>query len=318
MRNAFGCVLIVSVMAVVPAGTFAQSVSPSQSQPAVTIPFFVTDRKGAPVTGIAPSDLVIRDDKLPVSAMTLRGPGDLPLRLAVVIQDSGMMRDNPFLSPTLAALPQFLRTVMSGSNDRVFLETFSDHVHASNWMTFEQVSRVSFDLRPWGMSALYDALESACAQLDADSTWPARRVVLFIGDGHDNHSRTSDDAAKAAILRSRSALFVLLIGPRAGAGPVPDYLAGELLKDVADESGGASIAIPRHWAPSFRLGEPVDVRESPATALVEIGGWIRGMYALSYIPAPSGHKKPHHAVKIKLVAKRGEWRMHAVKHYEEN
>jgi hypothetical protein len=289
----------------------------------VTIPFFVTDQQGSPVRGIVPSDLSIREDKEAQAVVGLRGPTELPLRLAVVIQDSGSMRHNSLLQPTLTALPAFLRSVMVGDKDRAFFESFSNRVHASNWMDVAAGSRVSFKLHPRGMSALYDAIKSACTEMDADSTWPARRILLVIADGRDNASRVSDYAAKAAILRSHSALFVLLIGPQVGVWTgLPDYSTREFLKDVADESGGGFVANPQGgappgWAPPARLTEDQNSDTNPQVALARTEQWVNGMYAVVFVPTPSKRTKPHHSLEIELVPKSRGWLIHSPKGYDD-
>ncbi|MGH9735673.1 MAG: hypothetical protein ACRD8A_13915 [Candidatus Acidiferrales bacterium] len=136
---------------------------------------------GCSVRGIVASELSIHEDKGPPNAVVaLHEPTQLPLRLAVVIQASGSMKDNALLQPALAALPVFLRSVMIGKSDRAFFETFGKTVHSTNWMDVVAASGVAIKLYPRSLSALYDAIESACTEMDADSAWPARRAILLL------------------------------------------------------------------------------------------------------------------------------------------
>lgn len=317
MRVGLRGFVVIAVLCAASSTLLGQSAQPEREATSVTIPFFVTDAGDAPVQSIVASDLSIRDDKaLPKAILALHGPTELPLRLAVVIQDSGSMKDNSLLPPTLAALPVFLRSVMISKSDQVFFETFGRGVHSTNWMDVVAGSRLSFKIQPRGISALYDAVESACMNIEADSTWPARRVILLITDGHDYGSHANQDAVTNAILRSRSVLFVLKIGPQVGLSPFPEFFsATKFLQDVVDETGGAFVAGPPYW-PSLGSGELERTgNEHPARALAKIGEWVNGMYAITYLPAEPPIKDQRRKVRIEAVSKRGRWHFHAPELY---
>jgi len=301
LRNALAYSILGGVILCVPHVTAAQSTPTSLDVPPVSIPFLVTDRQGAPVSGITQADIVIQDEKAPPKAVIgIRPARDLPLRLAVLVDDSGSERSNRSFPAAVKSLGLFLPHALADEG-RALVIVFPIEPNASEFMDRDQLAQFTIRLNPFGSTDLYDSIALACQRLNAESTKSAWHVLLVLTDGDDDASRTNLEAAIKAIQNSRAALFVVDTGNEKKSGPKLEAHRHHVYKRFAEEAGGLVYF------------------ERPAEDMAKVFATIKeqmdSMYLLTYVPAQS-RGNGHHSVEIKPASNK-EWSVHAARGYDE-
>jgi VWFA-related protein len=281
--------------ALIPLNAVAQLPSAEPSVPnqprTVYLPFLVTDSHGAPVEGITAEDLSIFDNKQPPQSIISVGSGrQLPLRIGMLIDASRSQQRAALYRPTAQAALDFLKQAMTGPDDKAFIARFSTVTEATTWMTRDQMLQWRVNLNPDGGTALYDSIMFACRQrMQADSTLPARRVLIIVSDGDDNQSRVTRAEAIAAAQASGTMLFTIT------TNEAPEDRGDATLKRFASETGGLAYLEGRH-----------DVAKVFSSLLAQ----IENMYYAGYVPASSGGAGKFHSVALK--PKSGvKWKVHA-------
>jgi VWFA-related protein len=154
-----------------------------------------------------------------------------------------------------------------------------------------QVSALLGPVRPWGSTAIYDAIVAAVPL--ADSRRRQRAALLVVSDGADTASDTSLRALRSALLRTD--LFVYAIGidspdRRAINAPVNAVTLGE----ITDQSGGRTHIV--HDGAGI------------AAALSEIAQELNSQYLIGY----SSSKPPDgrfHSIRVRVRG--GEYHVRA-------
>jgi len=256
---------------------------------AVSVPFYVNDAHGVPVTGITQADLLILDDKRPPqSVVGLRKGNELPLRLGVLIDKSHSQRLSKLYRPGLEAASTFLNHALTGADDKAFVVTFDTVPRATGFMDRNQLAALGIDSTPSGGTTLFDAVQLASDELiKADQALPARRVLVILSDGDDNQSHISLNTAIASAQRAMAVIFA--VGTGEIESPTGIGVPGDIkLKRLAEQTGGAAFL--HHKANDM------------SKVFAEIQGQIDGMYAVTYIPAQSGQAGRHHEIEVKAIS----------------
>jgi hypothetical protein len=269
-------------------------------QPSVSLPFFVTDSQGTPVGGFTVADIAVRDDKEPAkSVIAIISPKDLPLRLGLLVQDSGSMNWVPNFKGALSAAQAFALAAMRPDTDKAFIETFSQDSQSSGWMGREQLANFNPYLQLHGSSALFDVLATACSTMAGEGTNPARRAIVLITDGHDNMS-IKPQAAPSVCQNSGVVTFVLIVQRK--QKQTSDYRTAEReLTALEEQTGGFSKKDTK--------------RDNAASNFTEVSEWLQAMNVVTYVPAHS-EKKGHHSIEIKPISNKS-WRVHAPEGYDQ-
>lgn len=236
--------------------------------PTVTAVLSVTNEHGYPITGLAPSDLAVRENGRPVEQVHLEPMVNaaVPLAAVLVIDISGSM-DAAAMQAAKAAAASFIDAL--GEQDEVALLAFSTGVHKVVDFTADKgaVKGALNALQPGGNTALYDALFTGVAT--ALESGIARRVVVLETDGRNTQAGASlEDGLRLA---------------RANGVPVHTIGLGRdvdqrLLTQVAQATGGAAALSPH----------PAALREAYQTVLDN----LRNQYRLTYV-SPTGQSGEH-------------------------
>src|ERR1039458_9783627 len=188
-----GTVLAVTVIAIVTADSVGAQKRPAPPAPAfradstlVLVPVAVIDRRGAIVNGLASGAFTLTEDGVRQQIRSF-SEEDAPVSMGIVLDLSGSMRG------VLGAAKESLRAVMKDANptDEAFLNTVSTRPRAYSGFTryFDEIlSRLAFE-SAGGDTALIDTIFESLHELR--SGIHARKVLLIISDGMDNHSRYS-------------------------------------------------------------------------------------------------------------------------------
>jgi len=166
----------------------------------VELTVIATDRSGRPVLHLSPEEVSVKEDGVPVRNFDLRSGSDLPLQVGIVLDLSGsMQRSWPMIRRVLSqSLGEILRP-----DDQVLLFAFDNHIKMEKVLASPQALDLMEIPKGGGLTALYDALYTACNQRMFLGSGTLRRAALVVfSDGEDNLSRhdltESVDSAEGA------------------------------------------------------------------------------------------------------------------------
>lgn len=247
--------------------------TPERPPDLLTEPFFAEITHGKIASDITASDLrIVDNDKPAQSIVAVHGPNELPLRVGLIIDTSNSQRTSTSYKPAAQSALAFLEEVAAVPNTKVFVATVDANPDVSQFMGHDELTKFTPNLRPGGATALFDAVYASCKdRMSMDQPWPARRVLVILTDGDDNYSRVNIEAALAAALQTRTALFFVYTGEGSLAA------AYESLKRLADGTGGLTYVNPSSMKKVF----------------LEIRRQIANMYVVTYAPADMTNKQVH-------------------------
>ncbi len=235
----------------------------------VNVIFTVTDKRGRFVRNLAKEDFAIRDDKKPPRAVVgFSTQTDLPLRVGLLIDVSGSVKDRFRFEQEAAT--QFLDQVVRPESDKAFVLGFDTIAEVTADFTNDSaaLARGVAQLRPGGGTAIYDALYFACRDklMSLRESGPVRRAIILISDGDDNQSRVTRDESIEMAQRAEVILYAISTNTSG-----VDSRGDKVLQMIAEQTGG-------------RVFFPFKVEEM-ADAFTDIEEEMRSQYALSYKPA---------------------------------
>ena len=259
--------------------------------PTVSIPFFASDTHDKAVSDVAPADVEVLDNKKPPqSALGIRGPSELPLRLGVLIDRSGSERTSEVYEVAAGGLLDFAGQLLSGADDKAFIGPFNDEGGGTVFVSKAQLRAVKVDLTPRGGTALYDELRYAYNQrMKKDDAQAYRRVIVLTSDGDDNASHIGREAAIATA--EEAAVVIFAISTSEGAFSTHHSVRGEdTLKRFAEQTGGLAF---------LQLN-----RKDLSKVFATIKEQIDNMGVLSYVPASPLQNGQRRTLELKSASNR--------------
>src|SRR5436190_2730854 len=200
----------------------------------VSVPATVIDEGGHPVTGLPVDafDLYEDGDRQPITQFT---SDRVPISLAVLLDVSDSMFGQRLLDAR-DAVERFLFDLL-GPDDEFAVVSFNHEVRPlTAWTHAPDVVRKAFELlRPWGATAIYDAVV-ASLPLMAARTRP-RAGVIIISDGADTASDATVRDVKMALLQSDAFVYAIAIDPPAQRA-INRAVNPSALSEITDGSGG--------------------------------------------------------------------------------
>jgi Ca-activated chloride channel family protein len=223
----------------------------------------VTTAGGRPVTDLTRDDFVVSEDGVP-QPIALFAAGDFPLSVALAVDRSWSMAGKP-LAVAQSAARNFLGELRP--SDEAMLIAIGDAVETAAPLSRDRAAQHQAinALRPWGTTALYDAIIEAVDRIESAS---GRRALVVLSDGADRYSRAT--AADVVTRVRRSDVLVYPIAFGAEVAP----LFGEL----AATTGGRA----------FHVRNPSDLTR----VFRDIAGELRRQYLLGYEPPPQSQRGP--------------------------
>ncbi len=121
----------------------------------------------------------------------------------------------------------------------------------------------------------------------------AKRALLILSDGGDNHSRYNESDIKRLVKEADTQLYAIgIFDPLGYRNRTPEELGGpSLLSEVTEMTGGRVFAVEK-------LDELPDIAS-------KIGMELRNQYVLGYRPSNKAHDARWRKLKIKLRAPKG-------------
>ena len=233
MRRA--CIAIV-LSAIVGAALVAQD-RPARFQSGVdliSVTATVVDREGRLVTG------------LPIEAFEIFEEGErqtitqftnerVPVSLAVLLDVSDSMFGQRLVDAR-SAVERFLFELLD-SNDEFSVVVFNHEPRAlTRWTQTPDVVRTALaTLKPFGSTALYDAVLTALPMMDTRTK--QRASVLIISDGADTASDAALREVRSALIRSDAFVYAIAVDPPAKRA-INETVNVSALNEITGGSGG--------------------------------------------------------------------------------
>lgn len=242
----------------------------------VLVPVTVIDRCGATVAGLNREAFTVTENGRAQNIASFN-EDDAPVSIGIVFDISGSM--NAVLGPARAAL----RAVLDDANpaDEAFIDTVSTRPGLHAGFTSDSVSLFNqfISRNPAGDTALVDTIYSAVQQVRRGIH--ARKALIVISDGMDNHSRYSKAELMSRLTEADLQLYTIALGS-SEAGKKPIELREEsqgfvFMDELATGTGGIG----------FRVRTGPEIEKAART----IGHALRNRYNLGYVPdsaTPSG------------------------------
>jgi Ca-activated chloride channel homolog len=248
----------------------------------------VTDPYGHVVSGLDPEDFRVYEDKIEQEVLTFSSE-DVPVSIGVVFDFSGSMADK--IGKAREAAFEFFKT--ANPQDEFFLVRFNERAELACAFTnsIEDLQRSLMLTAPKGRTALLDAIYLGLRQMTGAHY--AKRALLILSDGGDNHSRYTQDDVKRLIKEADTMIYAVgVFEPLDYRSRTPEELEGpSLLGEITEMTGGRVFAVEN-------ANELPDIAE-------KIGLELRNQYVLGYRPSNKAHDGRWRKIKIKLRALKG-------------
>jgi Ca-activated chloride channel family protein len=194
----------------------------------VLVPVTVTDDWNRIVTGLDKENFAIMEGNEPQQVRTFSSE-DAPISLGVILDMSGSMSDK--IQKAREAVVEFMKT--ANPLDEFFMITFNDRpqLRADFTKSIEDVQGKLVYTVPQGSTALLDAIYMGINKMkDAHN---AKKALLIISDGGDNHSRYTEHEIKSMVKEADVQIYAIGIftmgvtQPEEVAGPLRNqYVIG--------------------------------------------------------------------------------------------
>jgi Ca-activated chloride channel family protein len=254
----------------------------------VAVSAIVRDSAGKPITGLARTDFLLKQDGKPQTIAYFSQGSDLPLTLALMVDTSGSQRN--FIQDEIAAGRAFFPAMLTQPADRAVLVQFDSSIlqlarTTSSVPTLEHalayLSQSHADFAPFqgrGGTLLFDAI-IAVSHLELGNQM-GRRAMVILTDGGDNGSHFS---AKDAIRAAQGAdIMIYSVFYSNGGGDL------DVLRNLSRATGGRVFQV----SPTLSLQQ----------VYTQIAADMRLQYELAYTP-PSSKPNKYHKLNLTVANK---------------
>jgi Ca-activated chloride channel family protein len=248
----------------------------------------VTDPYNRLVTGLDPDNFRVFEDNIEQEVVTFSAE-DVPISIGVIFDFSGSMSNK--VGKAREAALQFFKT--ANPQDEFFLVSFNERAELTSAFTssVEDLQSRLMLTSPKGRTALLDAIYLGLSEMRGAHN--AKRALLILSDGGDNHSRYNENDIKRLVREADTQLYAIgIFDPLGSRNRTPEELKGpSLLSEITEMTGGRVFAVER-------------LEDLPDIA-TKIGMELRNQYVLGYRPSNKAHDARWRKIKIKLRAPRG-------------
>lgn len=248
----------------------------------------VTDPYNRLVTGLDPDNFRVFEDNIEQELVTFSSE-DVPISIGVIFDFSGSMSNK--VGKAREAALQFFKT--ANPQDEFFLVSFNERAELTSSFTnsVEDLQSRMMLTTAKGRTALLDAIYLGLSQMRGAHN--AKRALLILSDGGDNHSRYNESDIKRLVKEADTQLYAIgIFDPIGSRARSPEELNGpSLLTEITEMTGGRVFNVEK-------LEDLPDIAS-------KIGMELRNQYVLGYRPSNKAHDARWRKVKIKLRAPRG-------------
>jgi Ca-activated chloride channel homolog len=251
----------------------------------VLIPVTITDPMNRLVTGLEKDNFSVYEGS---ERQDIRhfSSEDAPISLGVIFDVSGSMANK--IDKSRDAVVEFFKT--ANPDDEFFMITFNDRPELLNDFTqsVEDIQGKLVYTLPKGRTALLDAIYLGLNKMKQAKH--AKKALLIISDGGDNHSRYTSGEIKSLVKEADVQMYA--IGLYDTSYRTPEEAGGPaLLSELTETTGGRAFTIDN-------VNELADVA-------TKIGVELRNQYVLGYRPKNATKDGKWHKVKVKLLPPKG-------------
>ena len=246
----------------------------------VLVPVTITDPMDRLVIGLEQDNFQVFDGKQPQEIKHFSSE-DTPVSLGVIFDMSGSMKSK--IEQAREAVGEFLKT--TNPQDEFFIITFADQPEEVSDFTssVEDIQSQLLYTLPKGRTALLDAIYMGLSKMR--SAKYARKALLIISDGGDNHSRYTQREIESTVKEADVAIYAVGIYDRYFATQ-EEMLGPGLLERITELTGGRS----------FTIEDPNDL----SRVARRIGSALRNQYVLGYSPRNLERNGKWRKIKVKL------------------
>jgi Ca-activated chloride channel homolog len=248
----------------------------------------VTDPYNRLVTGLEPDNFRVFEDNVEQEVVTFSSE-DVPISIGVIFDFSGSMANK--VDKAREAALEFFKT--SNPQDEFFLVSFNERAELTSTFTnsVEDLQSRMMLTAPKGRTALLDAIYLGLSEMRGAHN--AKRALLILSDGGDNHSRYNENDIKRLVKEADTQLYAIgIYDPLGYRNRTPEELNGpSLLAEVTELTGGRVFAVEH-------LNDLPDIAS-------KIGMELRNQYVLGYRPSNHVHDARWRKIKIKLRPPKG-------------
>jgi Ca-activated chloride channel family protein len=213
----------------------------------VSVPVTVTDAGGHSVSGLQREDFVVTEDGQPQTVSQFDAER-VPVSLGILLDTSGSMVGEKIVAAQ-KAIHRFLFDLL-GAGDEVFLYRFDSRpALVQPWTSDRRAAGAALGaIRPFGGTAMYDAVAEAVPLAEAGTR--RKKALVVISDGNDTTSHTSVTTLQQRVRESGVLVYAIGIdsdGASRGARPAASNEVSP--RPVPSPFPGASAAAPRPSTP---------------------------------------------------------------------
>jgi Ca-activated chloride channel homolog len=251
----------------------------------VLVPVTITDPMNRLVTGLEKENFQLFEGS---SAQEIRSfsSEDAPVSLGVIFDSSGSMSSK--MDRAKEAVVEFFKT--ANPQDEFFMITFNDEPDEVTDFTTsvdDIQNRLVFAV-PRRRTALLDAIYMGISKMRQAKY--AKKALLIISDGGDNHSRYTENEIKSLVKEADVMIYAIGIYDRYSS-VTEERLGPQLLSDITELTGGRA----------FTIDNPNDL----ADVATKIGVELRNQYVLGYRPNKVVRDGKWRKIKVKLLPPKG-------------
>src|SRR5437868_1751497 len=251
----------------------------------VLVPVTITDPMNRLVTGLDKENFQLYEGNASQEIRSFSAE-DAPVSLGVIFDSSGSMSSK--MDRAKEAVIEFFKT--ANPQDEFFMITFNDEPDEITDFTSsvdDIQNRLIFAV-PRKRTALLDAIYMGISKMRKAKY--AKKALLIISDGGDNHSRYTENEIKSLVKEADVMIYAIGIYDRY-ASAVEERLGPQLLSEITELTGGRA----------FTIDNPNDLGD----VATKIGVELRNQYVLGYRPSKVARDGKWRKIKVKLLPPKG-------------
>jgi Ca-activated chloride channel homolog len=251
----------------------------------VLVPVTITDPLNRLVTGLEKENFQLFEGSAPQQIRTFSSE-DAPVSLGVIFDSSGSMTSK--MERAKEAVIEFFKT--ANPQDEFFMITFSDEPEEVSDFTssVDEIQNKLVYAVPRKRTALLDAIYMGVSKMRQAKY--AKKALLIISDGGDNHSRYTEGEIKSLVKEADVMIYAIGIYDHYFATQ-EERLGPELLSEITELTGGRA----------FTIDNPNDLGD----VATKIGIELRNQYVLGYHPTKIVRDGKWRKIKVKLLPPKG-------------
>ncbi|PYR88054.1 MAG: hypothetical protein DMF84_29770 [Acidobacteria bacterium] len=242
----------------------------------------VRDTDGRLITGLPQDAFEIYEDgdRQAISQFTNER---VPVGLGLLLDISDSMFGRRMIDAR-GAVERFLLELLKPS-DAFFVMAFNHEPRIlTSWTNDPSTVRDALGaLKPWGGTAIYDAIIRAEPMLDARTR--ERAALVVISDGADTASDAALRDVRSTVLRTDAFIYAVAIDSTERR-PINARVNPEALREITNQSGGTT--------------EVVHDSGDLDAATARIAEELNSQYVLGYSP-PHGADGRYHSIRVKMI-----------------